>query len=276
MAEIFGVRSLLYWWGILTTTLFLRDYLKQLSEFFKPLPKVPPTPTPFSPDKIPFNILPGLNSWIDGAANYIYNTVKFDPNATLFQVGTTKVPSFVLGFLLALILIIFAALLVRRAIKSPVWFDDFLALFVMYVVLRIIGHTISKAESLAFAGWFRALVDAPIVAYVIIMLVLLLITFFGEGFQSKRAFWRAIIASSLLSLFMFPREVSMIFGYIFEALYQFGAGLANPANLPFAVVWGLLGMLLALQRLMVSERGAGGGKLGAETRKASEIETRQP
>lgn len=276
MAEIFGVRSLLYWWGLLTTTLFLRDYLKQLSEFFKPPPKVPPLPTPFAPDKIPFNILPGLNSWIDGVANYIRNTVKFNPNAPLFEIGATKIPSYVLGFLLALVLIIFVILLVRRAIKSPVWFDDFLALFVMYVVLRIIGHTISMAESLPFAAWFRTLVDAPIVSYVFIMLLLLLLTFFGEGFQSKRAFWRAVIAGSLLSLFMFPREVSMAFGYIFEALYQFGAGLANPANLPFAVAWGLIGMFLALQRLMTSEKGAGSGKFSTETRKASEVETRQP
>ncbi len=273
MADIFGVRSLLYWWGILTTTVFLRDYLKQLAEFFKPPPTVPAARIPFSPDKIPFNIVPGLNSWIDQAADYIYATVKFDPKSPLLTIGSIVIPSYVLGLVFALILIILAALLVRRALKSPVWFDDFVAIFAMYVILRIIGHIISRVEILPFAGPFRALIDLPIVAYVIIMLLLLLLTFFGEGFQSKRAFWRAIIAGTLLSLFMFPREMSIILGYIIEALYQFGAGLANPANIPFAVAWGLIGMVLALQRLMTSDKSGGGGKLSEAHRVNTEIET---
>ncbi|MEW5717895.1 MAG: hypothetical protein AB1817_04645, partial [Chloroflexota bacterium] len=166
------------------------------------------------------------------------------------------------------ILIGIGAALIFRAIKSPVWFDDFIALAVMYVVLRIVGHIVALATALPFANWFRDFVNNPFAAYVVIMVLLLLITFFGEGFSSKRAFWRAIIASSLLSLFMYPREVAIIFGYVLDALSQFGAGLSNQANVPFAVAWGVVGMILALQRLTMPEgsggRGGGGSKPGGD------------
>jgi hypothetical protein len=255
MSEVFGVRSLLYWWGVLTATVFVKDWLKQLAEFFK-------TSNTFTPDKIPFNIVPGVNSWIDGAADYIRVTIKFKPNDSLLTVGTFSVPSFVLAFLAGLILIGIATALVVRAIKSPVWFDDFIALAVMYVVLRLVGHVIALATSLPFANSFRDFVNNPFAAYMVIMVLLLLLTFLGEGFQSKRAFWRALIAGSLLSLFMYPREISIVFGYILDALSQFGVGLASPTNVPFAVAWGVVGMVLALQRLATSESGGGGGKGG--------------
>lgn len=254
MSEVFGARSLLYWWALLTATRFVQDWLKQLADFFK-------NPATFAPEKIPFNTLKGLNTWIDNAGDYVRSVVKFDPNAPLFAVGSIFVPSYVLAFLAGFILIAIAVALVVRAIKSPVWFDDFIALFVMYVVLRFVGHILSLVTGLPFAQTFRNFVNNPFAAYMIIMGLLLFITFFGEGFQSKRAFWRAIIASSGLSLYMFPREVSSVFGMILDALAQFGAGLANPANLPFAVAWGLVGMVLALYRLMLTEdRGKGGGK----------------
>jgi hypothetical protein len=275
MSEVFGVRSLLYWWGVLTATVFVRDWLKQLGGFFKDSPT-------FTPDKIPFNILPGLNSWIDGAGNYIRVTVKFNANAPLFTVGSTAVPSYVLGFLGGFILIAIGAALLFRAIKSPAWFDDFIALAAMYIVLRIVGHIVSLATALPFANWFRDFVNNPFAAYVAIMVLLLFITFFGEGFQSKRAFWRAIIASSLFSLFMYPRQVSIIIGYILDALALFGEGLWSQANIPFAVAWGVVGIFLALQRLATQEGGAGGrggggskggggSRAGGDAPKANEV-----
>ena len=259
MSEVLGLRSLLYWWGLLTATVFVQEWLKQIANFFK-------NPDIFTPDKIPFNMLTNLNSWIDGAAEYIRTTVKFDPSAPLFTVGRIFIPSYALAFLVGFILIGVAASFVVRALKSSGWLDDFIALIVMYVALRIVGHVVSLATTLPFADAFRDFVNTPFTAYLVIMVMLLFITFFGEGFQSKRAFWRAIIASSLLSLFMYPREVSSIFGIGLEALAQFGAGLLNPANVPFAIAWGLVGMALALHRLAVSEdgrggRGGGGGNL---------------
>ena len=259
MSEVLGVRSLLYWWGLLTATVFVQDWLRRVANSFK-------NPDLFTPDKIPFNMLTNLNSWIDGAAEYVRITVKFDPSAPLFTVRSIFIPSYALAFLVGFILIGVAASFVVRALKSSAWLDDFIALIVMYVMLRIVGHVVSLATTLPFADAFRDFVNNPLTAYLAIMVLLLFITFFGEGFQSKRAFWRAIIASSLLSLFMYPREVSSIFGIVLDALALFGAGLSNPANVPFAVAWGLVGMALALHRLAVSEdgrgsRGGGGGNL---------------
>jgi hypothetical protein len=271
MSEILGARSLLYWWGVLTASLFIKDWLKQAAEFFK-------TSDTFSPNRIPFNILPGLNSWIDGVGNFIRTTVKFDPNAELLKVGTTSIPSFVLALLFGLLLIVFGALLLRRAIKSSVWFDDFLAIAVMYIILRMVGHIVSLATSLPFANWFRVLVDSSFAAYAILMLLLLFITFFGEGFQSKRAFWRALGASVLLSLFMYPREVSIGIGFVLEALALFGAGLGDKANIPFAAAWGVLGMYLAWQRLTTPEcggKGAGGAFSSETTQANAEVEVSQ-
>jgi len=263
MSEILGVRSLLYWWGLLTATMFVQDWLRQLANVLK-------NPDIFTPDKIPFNMLTNLNSWIDGAAEYIRTTVKFDPSGPLFTVRSIFIPSYVLAFLVGFILIAVAASFVMRALKSSAWLDDFIALVVMYVALRIVGHVVSLTTTLPFADAFRDFVNNPFTAYLVIMVLLLFITFFGEGFQSKRAFWRAIIASTLLSLFMFPREVSSIFGIVLDALAQFGAGLSNPANAPFAVVWGLVGMALALQRLAVWEDGRGGRVGGDGNPKSSD------
>ncbi|MBM3127805.1 MAG: hypothetical protein FJ009_04120 [Chloroflexi bacterium] len=248
MSEIFGARSLLYWWGVLTATMFIEGWLKQLAAFFR-------TSDTFSPQRIPFNIVPGLNSWIDGAGNFIRETVKFDPNAPLLTVGSTVIPSFALAFFAGFLLIILGILFLRRAIRSSIWFDDFIALGVIYIILRIVGHIVSLATSLPFANWFRVMVDNPFAAYIVIQLLLLFITFFGEGFQSKRAFWRALIASGLLSLFMYPREAATSFSYVIEALALFGAGLANEANVPFAAAWGVLGMYLAFRKLTLPECG---------------------
>jgi hypothetical protein len=260
MAEVFGVRSLLYWWGVLTATVFIRDWLKQLADFFK-------SSNTFTPDKIPFNILPGLNHLIDGAGDFVRVSIKFDANAPLLTIGSLSIPSYILAFLGGFLLILIGGAMVWRAIQSPIWFDDFAALLVMYIVLRIVGHLISSATSLPFAAWFRFLVDNQLAAYLVIMLLLLIMTFSGEGFQSKRAFWRAIIASALLSLFMYPREVSVLFGNFLDGLVQFGTGLASPGNVPFAVAWGLSGMLLALRRLASSDGGGhngprSGGEMG--------------
>ncbi|MCX7837936.1 MAG: hypothetical protein N2559_00545 [Anaerolineae bacterium] len=246
MSEIFGVRSLIYWWGVLTATVFVRDWLFQLGNFFK-------TSDTFSPDRIPFSLLPTIDNAIKGVADYIHYGIKFDPNAVLIQVGTTIIRNYVLAILFGLICIIFAALLVRRALRSHLWFDDFVAIFVMYAVLRIVGHITSLTTAIPLANQFRVFADSQEASYIILMILLLFLTFFGEGFQSKRAFWRAVIAIFVLSLFMFPREVSARFGDMLNALALFGAGLLSKDNLAFAIAWGVIGMLLALYRLATPE-----------------------
>jgi hypothetical protein len=252
MSELFGVRSLLYWWGLLSATVFVRDWLKQFGDFVR-------TSNTFTADKIPFNILPGLNSWIDGAAAYVRDSIKFKPNDPFLGLGTMSITSWTIAILFGFILLVAAAFLYVRALNSETWFDDFVVLIVLYVVLRIIGHTVALS-GLPVINSLKVFVDNPISAYIVMMLLMLVMTFFGEGFHSKRAFWRAIVEAFLVSLFMYPREAAVVLGYFIDALAQFGAGLASPQNVPFAVAWGLIGMVLALQRLAVSEsRGSGRG-----------------
>ena len=245
MSEVFSGRSLVYWWGVLSATVFIKDWLKQLADFLR-------TSGLFSPASIPFNILPGLNSWIDGAAKFIRDTVKFNPTQAVITVGSYAILGWMLALFFAFLLLLIAILLYIRALNSPSWFDDFFAIFVIYVILRIISH-IAALTSLPILDSFRNFLDNPATAFLLLLALMLFLSFFGEGFRSKRAFWRALLEALLMSLFIFPRETANVVAYGIDALAQFGAGLSLPANLPFAIIWGLLGMFLALQRLTSQE-----------------------
>jgi hypothetical protein len=252
MAEVFGLRSLVYWWGVFTATVFIKDWLLQLAAFLL-------DPKSFSKDKFPFNMLPGLNSWIDGAANYIRDHIQFEPAQVIAGSGALTIYGWMLATAVGLILIGIALALYIRALNTSTWLDDFLALGVVYVVLRIEGHIVSLA-ALPIQNWFRNLVDQPGTAFLIMMTLLLFLVFFGEGFRSKRAFWRGLLEGGLVALFMFPSETAVVLGYVVRALAQFGASLNLPANAPFAIVWGLVGMALAFQRLTTQEAaGSAGG-----------------
>ncbi len=245
MAEVFGVRSLIYWWGVLTASVFIKEWLKQLAAFLL-------DPKSFSSEKFPFNMLPGLNSWIDGAAIYIRDQIKFDPKQIIAGSGSLTIYNWMLAIAVGLILLGVAVALYIRALNTATWLDDFLALGVIYIVLRIEGH-IAALAALPIQNWFRSFVDNPGTAFLIILVLLLFLVFFGEGFHSKRAFWRALLEAALLALFIFPRETAAAFGYLFQAWSQLGSSLSLPENAPFAIIWGLLGIILALQRLTAQE-----------------------
>jgi hypothetical protein len=245
MAEVFGLRSLIYWWGFFTATVFVHDWLTQLSVFLL-------APNNFSPDKFPFNMRPGLDSWIDGAANYIRDQIKFDPTQVIAGSGSLTIYGWMLAVAVGLLFIGIAIALYIRALSTATWLDDFLALAVVYVVLRIEGHIVSLA-ALPIQNWFRGFVDNPGTAFLTLLALLALLVFFGEGFRSKRAFWRGLLEASLVAVFMFPRETAAAFGYVAQALAQFGESLVTPANAPFAIIWGLIGMALAFQRLTTQE-----------------------
>lgn len=50
MGEVFSARSLIYWWGMLTASAFINDWLNSLATLLNS--------NTFSKEKIPFNILP--------------------------------------------------------------------------------------------------------------------------------------------------------------------------------------------------------------------------
>ncbi|MCL4395584.1 MAG: hypothetical protein M1482_12415 [Chloroflexi bacterium] len=245
MSEVVGVRSLIYWWGALTATIFVNDWLKQIAGFFQ-------DPKSFSSDKFPFNVLPGLNSSIDSAANYLRDQIKLDPQQVIAGSGSLAFYGWMFAVAVGLIFLGIGVALYVRALNTTAWADDFAALAGIYVILRIEGH-IAAVAALPIQGWFRDLVDSPGSAFIILMILLAALVFMGEGFRSKRAFWRGLLEGSLIALFMFPHETASAIGFVIQSLAQFGASLTVPENAPFAIIWGLLGMFLALRRLTTQE-----------------------
>lgn len=245
MLDVFGWRSLIYWWGLLSATVFVKDWLRQLGSFLV-------KSNMFSPDNIPFNLVPGLNAAIDSAAKFIRDSIQFDPNQAILSVGGAAVLGWMVAIFFGVLLLILAVILYMRALASPAWFDDFLAIFAIFVILRVISH-LAALTSLPLLDSFRAFIDNPGTAFLLLLVLLIVLSFFGEGFRSKRAFWRALIEAAVLGLFMFPRETATVLATAVDGLAQFGASLSLPANLPFAVIWGIIGMFLALQRLTTQE-----------------------
>lgn len=250
MSEVFSVRSLIYWWGMLTASAFIQEWLAGLAKLLQ-------DPETFNKEKIPFNMMPGLNSWIDGAAEYVKVAVNFDPGQTIATIGPLTVSGWVVAVLLGLILISFGVRLYIRALRSHQWFDDLFTLFVLYIILRFEGHIISQT-GLPIQDWFKALLDNQFISFFLIILLLLMLSFAGEGLRSKRAFWRALGAAVLISLFIYPSEMASILGYIVQALAFFGASLTTQQNLPFTIAWGVIGMILAIHRLTTPEAAVGG------------------
>lgn len=249
MGEVFSVRSLIYWWGALTASVFIKDWLNNLAKLLT-------EGKTFTKDRIPFNLIPGLNSWIDGAAGYIRTAVDFKPMQVIATIGPVSIQGWVLALVLGLLIIILGVRLYIRALRSASWFDDFFTLFLLYIILRLEGHIISQT-GLPLQDWFKALVDNQAVSFIIILILLLILVFAGEGWRSKRAFWRALLAAIVVALFIYPSETATVLGYMVQALAFFGESLSKPENLTFEVVWGVIGMILAIHRLTTPEAAAG-------------------
>jgi hypothetical protein len=262
MADVFGVRSLIYWWAVLTATVFVKDWLKQLADLLR-------SPDMFTPSKIPFSTLPGLNQVIDNVADYVSKAIKFNPNQPLATIGSIAIPGWALAIFLAILLLALGVRAYIHALRSEPWYDDFLTLFLLYVIIRFEGHIIG-ATSLPILENLKQLATNQVLSFAIIIGLLLGLSFAGEGFRSKRAFWRALIAALLVAMFIYPRETANIVGWAIDLLAQLGGALLLPANLPFAVLWGAIGMFLAIQRLTTPEGGGGGG--GGKAKSAGKAE----
>ncbi len=244
MAEVFSTRTLMYWWAALSATVFLKDWLRNLTSFVQ-------TTDIFLPDKIPFSVVPGLNARIDQAADYVRTGIQFNPEQELVSVGSIHLQAWVGALFLGIVLLALGIALYAHSLRTANWVDDLIALVGIYVLLRIEGHIAALAK-LPIQEQFREFVNNPATAFVILLVLLLALIFFGEGWHSRRAFWRAIIESSVLAVFMFPHETALGLSYAVWALAQFGFGLAQYT--PFAIVWGIMGIFLAVQRLAGHER----------------------
>lgn len=240
MRDVFGSRNWIFWWAALTATIFLRDWLPIIANFFKDSGF-------FSPATFPFSLVAGLNEWIDSVAQSIENAVQFNPNATLFTLGPLAVPSWILAVIVGLLVLGGAVALYVRALKSHSLGDDIITLLVLYFVMRVEAYILGLTNVGPFEGAGNLIIDNPLVAFWIMMLFLFVLIFMGGGLNSRRAFWRGLLEALLIALFVLPTQTANLIALFFQGLYTFTTLLST--NLVLGVVWGLAGVLMALTRL---------------------------
>jgi hypothetical protein len=240
MAHVFGLRTLVYWWAALSATAFLKDWLGNMATAIQ-------SSDLFSAERFPFNLIPNFNGWIDHAAEYVREAVRFKPEQELVAVGPIHVPSWAAAVVFALALAWLVAALYLRSLRSRTWHDDLVAILAAYVILRVEGHIIAAAR-LPIQEQFRMFVNDPAVAFIILVILVLSLILLGHGLRSPRAFLKACLEIVLLALFMFPRNTAFVLSLALRYLSQFGTSLSQFT--PLTISWGVLGIFLAWQRFM--------------------------
>lgn len=243
MREIAGPRSWIFWWAALTATVFLQDWLPQLANFFR-------TSGLFTPTSFPFSIVTSINGWIDGIAENIVKAVQFNPNQPIITSPIT-VQNWVLALIFGIIILAGAVALYVRALSSASLIDDIITLFALYFILRIEAHIVSIAKFSALNPVAQGVLSSRQLTFWVLILLLLVLVILGEGIHSRRAFWRGLFEAILLAMFLLPQETANAIAWFIDQLSNFGNLLQT--NLVFGLLWGLVGMLMALAWLTRSD-----------------------
>ncbi len=239
MRDVFGSRNWVFWWAALTATVFLRQQLPTLALFFQDNGF-------FSPTIFPFNLVSGLNAWLDQLAQGIEDAVQFNPNAPLIS-SPIVVPNWILAVVIGLLVLGGAIAMYMRALKSSALGDDILTLFGLYFIIRIEGYIIGFTNVGPLVGASNVLTQNPLAGFWILMIALFVLVFIGGGVNSRRAFWRGLLEAVLIALFLLPTQTANALAQFFWGLAAFASLLmSNPV---FGVAWGIVGSILALTRL---------------------------
>jgi hypothetical protein len=242
--QIIGPQKWIIWWAVLTAAAFLKDGVRTFAAFLR-------DQTFFSPKALPFSFASGLNDSLAGLADYLTKQVKFDPAAPLAQIGATSVPNYVMAFFIGALLLGGAIWLYLRALASQRLADDLIALLVLYFVLRIEEHIIAISKVSNLSDYGKMLVQAPAFTFLFLTVVLFGALFFDKSIRNPRTFWRAIIETLVLGIFLFPRDAGDVLANGMDLIVQFGSILQG--NITWALVWGAVGLLLAIPRLYKSD-----------------------
>ncbi len=240
MRDVFGSKNWIFWWAALTATVFLKDWLPTLANFFRDSGF-------FSPTLFPFSLVSGLNAWIDSVAQNIENAIQFNPAAPLVTIGPVTIPSMAIAILVGILILAGGVALYVRALKSTALGDDILTLLALYFILRVEAYIISSTNVGPLEGAGSFVIDNPITGFYVMMFFLLLLVFMGGGMKSRRAFWRGLLEAVVVALFVVPMQTANALSLFFFGLYTFANLLST--NLVFGVVWGVLGAVMALTRL---------------------------
>ena len=131
MRGIFGSKNWVYWWAALTASIFLKAQLPTVGNFFQDSGF-------FSPNTFPFNLVSGLNDWLDTVAVGLENSIQFNPNAPIIT-SPILVPNWILAVFIGLMVLGASVALYVRALKSTGLGDDVLTLLALYFILRCRG-----------------------------------------------------------------------------------------------------------------------------------------
>lgn len=229
----------MFWWAAITATVFLKQWLPTISNFFQDSGF-------FSPLNFPFNLVGGLNAWLDELAAGIEGSVQFNPNAPLVS-SPVVVPNWILAVIVGLFVLGGAVALYVRALRSTAIGDDILTLFGLYFILRIEGYIIGFTNVGPLESASNLLTQNSLAGFWILMLALFVLVFIGGGVNSRRAFWRGLFEAVLIALFLLPTQTAAALSSFFAALFTFTNLLDT--NFVFGILWGVIGAILAFTRL---------------------------
>ena len=244
MGIVLRPRSWIFWWAGLTATVFLQDMIQRLASFFR-------DQVIFSNDIPPFNVVAGVDTWIDGTADYIRTTVKFKPDDVLASGGPVSVHNWMFAALVGILILAVVGILYVKALNTDALFDDFVALIMLYFVIRIEAHLVSIANFPTLSEAGRSVIQNPGLAFVVLMALLAVLALGGGGINKPRAIWRGMMEGVLLAILLFPMQAGGAVAVGIEGLGAFGALLQK--NITFGVLWGVIGMILALSQLYYAD-----------------------
>lgn len=270
MASAFSSRNLIYWWVFLTSFVFLQQPAREWARNFR-------NSQTFSPNNIPFSLADGITRLIDDCAKQTVAVFQFDPNAVVVRIGNTVILDGTrVGVLLILLLLVLAIRAYTRAVASPHVYDDVIALLIAFFVYHLVAQTLRairfapNAQGLTLGDqmirerstwvWFMAF-------------VVIAMTLGGRGWTNSQVFWKGVIELFFVWLFLIPNAAAANFAALLEALAAFGSALTTTTNFTIALIWAIIGLLLAVHRLytgpppiLVTRPPAGGGGGGGAAR----------
>ncbi len=139
-----------------------------------------------------------INSIPPNLVNLIFNTINF--NATVISsAGTIELNTATVLGLVALVILSITFFLLQRAIKSTAFFDDFVALGVFYIALRVVVGIWIRVQILPQP------LGAGFTASLMTLIVIYLLAHSGASVDSKILF-RGLLQIYLIWVFVFPSE----------------------------------------------------------------------
>lgn len=262
MISVFTSRNLIYWWVFLTSFVFLQQPARDLAKNFFRNNQL------FTTTSFPFSLADGITKWIDDRARQIVVQFQFDPNAIVLKAGNTLIlDGYRVGLLMILLLLVLVVRFYMRALSSPAVFDDVAALVVCFFVYHLVAQTMriikvppfgATAASGLTLGEQMITERSNWVFFLGAVIVLLAVG--GRGWADARVFWRGLIELFLVWLFLIPGAAAAGFSTLLEALAGFGAALQTPTNVAWAILWAVIGLLLAVYRLYHGVPGSPGAR----------------